>query len=48
VDHRLHIAYEITNLSAQRRSAKGHTIMVTLDTHGSLLMVTPPAIAERL
>jgi acyl-CoA thioester hydrolase len=48
VEHRLYVNYEITNLSAQRRSAKGHTSMATLDAQGGLLLVTPPAILERL
>ncbi|MET0389207.1 MAG: thioesterase family protein [Polyangiales bacterium] len=48
VEHRLNIAFEITNLSAGRRAARGHTIMATLDREGQLLLVTPQAIAERL
>ena len=42
------VAYEITNLNAQRRCAKGHTIMATLDAQGGLLLVTPQVILDRL
>jgi acyl-CoA thioester hydrolase len=48
VEHRLHVRYEITNLSAQRRTAKGHSMLATLDATGNLLLVTPQAILERL
>ena len=48
VTNRLHVAYEITNLNQQRRCARGHTMMATLDANGSLLLTTPQAILERL
>lgn len=48
IDHRLNVGYEITNVTAERRAARGHTILATLDGAGQLLFVTPGAIAERL
>jgi len=48
IEHRLHVQYEITNLSAQRRSAKGHSMLATLDAKGALLLTTPQAILDRL
>jgi acyl-CoA thioester hydrolase len=48
VEHRLHVSYEITNLNAGRRCAKGHTMLATLDASGNLLLVTPQAILDRL
>ncbi len=48
VDVRLNIAFEIVNLSAARRTAKGHTILATLDASGKLLLATPDAILQRL
>ena len=48
IDVRLNVAYEITNLTADRRTAKGHTILATLDSSGNLLLATPDAILQRL
>jgi acyl-CoA thioester hydrolase len=47
-EHRLNIAFEVTNLTAERRAARGHTIFATLDGNGQLLLVTPTAVLERL
>ena len=41
VKRRIHIAYEITNLTKRRRSARGHTIIATTDRDRSLLLETP-------
>jgi acyl-CoA thioester hydrolase len=46
--HRLHIAYEITNLSTGRRAARGHTILATTDAAGNLLLETPDEIQRCL
>ena len=46
--HRLHVEYEITNLTQGRRAARAHTILVTTDPAGRLLLRTPEAILERL
>lgn len=48
VEYRLHIAFEVENLSAGRRSARGHTMLATLDAAGNLLMGTPRSILDRL
>jgi acyl-CoA thioester hydrolase len=48
IKRRIHIAYEITNLTKQRRSARGHTILATTDRDRSLLLETPDAIQRRL
>ena len=48
VKHRLHVDYEITNLTRGERAARAHTILVTTDPSGRLLLRTPPAILERL
>ena len=48
VEYRLHIAFEVENLSAGRRAARGHTMLATLDPAGNLLMGTPRSILDRL
>lgn len=48
VRNRIHVAYEITNLTHGRRSARAQTILVTLDERGRLLLETPDAILRRL
>jgi acyl-CoA thioester hydrolase len=41
LDHRIHVAYEVHNLTAGRRAARGHTHLVTLDADGALMLETP-------
>lgn len=48
VDHRIHIAYEIHNLTRAGRCAKGHTMLATLDPSGNLLLETPRALRQLL
>ena len=48
VDNRINIAYEIFNLSKDQRSAKGRTALVTTDSEGTLLLVTPAPIRSKL
>ena len=48
VRNRLHVAFEITNLTQARRSARGRTILVTTDATGRLLLETPDEILRRL
>ena len=48
VDHRINVAYEIFNLTMGRRAARGHTILVTTDAAGKMLMETPDALLQRL
>lgn len=46
--HRIHLAFEITNLTHNRRSARGHATLVSTDGQGNLLFETPDAIRDRL
>jgi acyl-CoA thioester hydrolase len=46
--HRIFIAYEITNLTQKRRSARAHTILATTDPEQNLLLETPHEIRKRL
>jgi acyl-CoA thioester hydrolase len=46
--YRLHVQYEITNLTQGQSAARAHTILVTTDPTGRLLLRTPEAILERL
>ena len=46
--HRLNVAYELTNLSVGRRAARGHTILATTNEEGMLLLETPPVILGRI
>lgn len=48
IEYRLHIAFEVFNLTAERRAAKGHTLLATLDAAGNLLLATPPAMLTRV
>jgi acyl-CoA thioester hydrolase len=48
IEYRLHVAFEVHNLTAQRRAAKGHTILATLDPAGNLLLATPATMLARL
>jgi acyl-CoA thioester hydrolase len=48
VEYRLHIAFEVFNLTAQRRAAKGHTMLATLDAAGNLLLATPASMLARV
>jgi acyl-CoA thioester hydrolase len=48
VTHRLHVEYEIENLSRGGRAARAHTILVTTDADGRLLLRTPEAILARV
>jgi acyl-CoA thioester hydrolase len=48
IEHRINIAYEIYNMTRNRRSARGHTILATVDRDRKLLLETPDAIQRRL
>jgi acyl-CoA thioester hydrolase len=48
VKHRIQIAYELTNLTLERRSARAYTTLVTVDPAGGLLLRTPESIVARL
>lgn len=44
----LRIAYSVTNLSQNRRSARGYSVLAVTDAAGQLMHETPDAIVERL
>jgi acyl-CoA thioester hydrolase len=48
VRNRIHVAYEITNLTRACRAARAKTILVTLDRGGRLLLETPDEILQRI
>jgi len=48
IAHRLYIAYEVMNLTKNRRAARAHTIFATTDRAGRLLLRTPAEILARL
>lgn len=41
IEHRVRVGFEIHNLTRDRRSAIGHTILASLDADGALLLATP-------
>jgi acyl-CoA thioester hydrolase len=45
---RIGIAYELWNLTLDRRAARGHTSLATLDREGTLLFETPGEIVRRI
>src|SRR5688572_22694401 len=45
---RIHIGYEVWNLTLGRRAARGHTVLATLDREGGLLFETPEEILRRI
>ncbi len=48
VKRRIHIAYELTNLTRARRAARGYTMLATTDRERNLLLETPDEIQRRL
>ncbi len=48
VDNRVNIGFEITNLTHGRRCLRGHTILVTTDPDGRMLLETPDALLQLL
>jgi acyl-CoA thioester hydrolase len=48
VQNRINIGYEIINLTENRRALHGHTILVTTDAEGRMLLETPDALLQRL
>jgi len=48
VENRLCVDFEIQNLSSGERSARGRTVLVTVDLEGQLLLKTPDAILDRI
>jgi acyl-CoA thioester hydrolase len=47
-DVRVDIGFEIFNLTHQRRSAVGHTLLAIVDAQGTLLLEVPDEIRRRL
>ena len=47
-EHRLDVLYEVWNLSTNKRAARGRTELVTTDNHGTMLIVTPDFIQQRI
>ena len=48
VSHRIVVHYVLTNLTHNRRSARGHSHLATTDHAGNLQVETPDAIANAL
>ena len=46
--HRVLVQFEVTNLSAGRRAARGMTALATVDADDNLLLETPDEIQSRL
>lgn len=47
-DQRVHVAYEVWNVTEDRRAARARTALVTTDGYGELLLATPPVLRERI
>jgi acyl-CoA thioester hydrolase len=48
LNRRILIAYEVWNLTLDRRAARGHTALATLDREGGLLFEIPDEILRRI
>lgn len=48
VGRRIGIAYEIWNLTLDRRAARGHTDLATVDAEGALQLTLPDEICDRI
>ncbi len=48
IEKRVAISYEIVNVTASRRAARGHTILASTDGEGNLLLETPEPLLRRL
>lgn len=48
VEQRVHVAYEVWNLTANKRAARARTVLVTTTGSGELLLSTPASIRERI
>jgi acyl-CoA thioester hydrolase len=48
VVHRIHVQFEIQNLTRGRRAARGHTMLVATTGSGEMLHRTPDALVARL
>ena len=48
VENRIMVAFELFNLTANRRTARAHTALATTDSDGNLLLETPRALLDRI
>lgn len=48
IDYRIHVAYEVFNLTTKKRAAKGHTMLATLDGKGEMMLETPQELLPYL
>lgn len=47
-DHRIWIAYEVQNLTRERRAARAHTVLAVTDLDGRLLLDVPAVLRDRV
>ena len=47
-EQRLHVAYDVHNLTEDKRAARGRTILVTTNADGGLLLETPAVLRDRI
>jgi acyl-CoA thioester hydrolase len=47
-EQRVHVAYEVYNLTAEKRAARARTVLVSTDAAGELLLATPAVIRDRI
>lgn len=47
-EQRIYVAYEVMNLTAARRAARAHTVLVVTDAAGTLLFEVPEALRARV
>lgn len=48
VEQRVHVAYEVFNLTDGKRAARARTVLVTTGPEGDLLLATPAVIRDRI
>lgn len=47
-EQRVNVGYEVWNVTADRRAARGRTALVTTDADGEMLLETPKVIRDRI
>ncbi len=47
-EQRIYLAYEVMNVTAARRAARAHTVLVVTDAAGNLLFEVPPVLRDRV
>ncbi len=48
IEQRVHVGYEVTNLTEGKRAARARTELVTLTSDGVLLLETPKVLRDRI